>query len=218
MISITDLRFGYTQKQVLDIPALTIEQGETCFLYGPSGCGKSTLLQLVSGMLSDFSGSIRVANTKLEALTAAQKDRFRAQHIGLVLQQFNLIEYLTVAENIHLACHFAKTHVPSQSVVQWIDALQLPQSILQQPANQLSVGQKQRVAIIRALINQPQVLIVDEPTSALDADSKSGFMQALFSLHHKCPFTLLFVSHDQSLATGFDRSIALCAINKVTTL
>ena len=147
------------------------------------------------------------------ALSASQRDQFRAQHIGVIFQQFNLIPYLNILDNIKLAAHFS-LYSPAQAnetMSYIIDRLSLSQRTLQQRL--LSVGQQQRVAIARALINQPSIIIADEPTSALDSDAKDDFIQLLFESTHQIGSTILFVSHDQSLAKHFERRIQLNDIN-----
>jgi len=220
-IHIQDCHFAYTpESPILHIPSFIVEAGTTVFLRGPSGSGKSTLLQLCTGMLIPQQGQISILGQTISTLSASARDRFRAIHIGVVLQQFNLIDYLSVQDNIKLAQHFAKPEALDKHpdyLDELLKALHLSQNILQQKANALSVGQQQRVAILRALINRPKLLIVDEPTSALDEAAKTGFMEMLFRLQHLTDCTLLFVSHDMRLTQGFDQVIDLADINHIAT-
>ncbi|HAO26368.1 MAG TPA: ABC transporter ATP-binding protein, partial [Methylophaga sp.] len=176
-IQIENCQFRYhpdSDKALLQIAHWRVEKGETVFVYGPSGSGKSTLLNLLAGILLPQQGNISLDNVIVNRLSHRKRDAFRARHIGMVFQRFNLIPYLTVADNIKLASHFSlrdKQYL-QQRRDGLLNALQLDPEILMRPASQLSVGQQQRVAIVRALINEPELLIVDEPTSALDSDAR----------------------------------------------
>jgi putative ABC transport system ATP-binding protein len=224
-ILVESLAFSYVcGKPVIDIKKWHLHKSEHVFLYGPSGCGKSTLLNLLSGILAPQHGKVNILNTDITALKPSKRDRFRAQHIGVVFQQFNLIPYLSVLDNIRLAMHFANDNADKDSsykknvsmqerIISMLQALQLPADCIQQKASKLSVGQQQRVAIARALINKPDVLIVDEPTSALDASAKDAFMNVLIETATSSNAALIFVSHDQSLANHFERVESLTDIN-----
>ena len=220
-INIQNCHFAYApDKPILQIPSFVIAPGTTVFLRGPSGSGKSTLLQLCTGMLLPQSGQIHVLGESISTLSASARDRFRAANIGVVLQQFNLIDYLSVYDNIKLAQHFTHQDPPTQHSAyldELLQALRLAPEIQQQKANALSVGQQQRVAILRALINRPKLLIVDEPTSALDEAAKTSFMETLFTLQRMTCCTLLFVSHDMRLTKGFDRVVDLADIDDIST-
>lgn len=195
------------------MPDWEVEQGERIFLFGPSGSGKTTLLNLLAGILTPDKGTISLLEQTFSTLGERKRDKFRARHIGVVFQQFNLISHLTVAQNIELAAHFGSGTKPKESdIADMIAALQLPQTVLNSKANQLSVGQQQRVAIARALINHPEILLVDEPTSALDTDARDAFMRLLVKLCEQFSTTLLFVSHDQSLSAYLDKRVAVSDI------
>lgn len=225
-IEIKDLEYAYKQKKrkgsvnntVLSIDYWQVKQGERIFLHGDSGSGKTTLLNLLSGILVPLSGQINVFNKDIASLSNAKRDTFRAQHIGVVFQTFNLIPYLTVLKNIQLAAFFAKANNRDtiQRASSLIDALGLPGTVLQKQVNQLSVGQQQRVAIARALINQPQLLLVDEPTSALDASARDSFMQLLMQICKTTNTSIIFVSHDKALSKYFDRAVDLATLNKAS--
>lgn len=223
-IAIHDLLFKWPGADAfsLAVPELQIACGEKVFLLGASGSGKSTLLNLIAGVLTPQQGSIRILDTDFSQLSARQKDRFRARHIGLVFQQFNLIPYLDVETNIRLASSFVGSPSPvstststsksdanaaPQRMRALLEGLQLDPALLKRRADSLSVGQQQRVAIARAMINQPALLIADEPTSALDTDARDSFMQLLLGLQASAGTTIVFVSHDRSLASGFDRVV-----------
>jgi putative ABC transport system ATP-binding protein len=215
-IHIRNLHYRYRGAGdfALGIDRLDIEAGSAVFLQGASGSGKSTLLGLLSGLLEPTAGTITVLGQELSALSGRQRDQFRARHIGLVFQQFNLVPFLTVEANILLAAHFAGKHPDAvRTVPVLLERLQLPVSLLSRRADALSVGQQQRVAIARAVVNAPQLLIADEPTSALDADARDGFMDLLFDLQRERGMTLLFVSHERSLARRFTRVLDMRELN-----
>ena len=219
-IALKQLTFSYATTPIIDIDSLVIDNGERVFIAGPSGCGKSTLLNLISGTLTlpQKDEHITVLDQSYAQLTARQLDRFRAHNMGIVFQQFNLIGYLSVRENIVLSTEFHPCNKTAllATIPALIAQLQLPAHIIDQSANTLSIGQQQRVAIARALIHKPSILIVDEPTSALDETATGSFMQTLLAMCDKHHTTLLFVSHDLRLASYFTRTIALNEINRVT--
>lgn len=219
-ISVHDLKFQYSKSDTaLCCHHWSVQAASQIFLYGDSGSGKSTLLNLLSGILKPTSGAIELAGVDISALSANKLDRFRAQNIGVVFQQFNLIPYLNVIQNVQLAEYFAK-RTPSnpKALEPMLDSLNLATSILNQKVSNLSVGQKQRVAIMRALINSPKLLLVDEPTSALDASARDGFMQLLLSITEAKQTTLIFVSHDTALRQHFTKHIAVTDICQWRTL
>ncbi|WP_218353304.1 ABC transporter ATP-binding protein [Alteromonas lipotrueiana] len=219
-IQLDNIVFSYpgTSQPVLAIDHWHVAKGAHVFVEGASGSGKSTLLNLITGTLTPTSGSLSLLNTPFSELSARKKDKFRAQHIGVVFQQFNLIHYLSVAQNIEAAAYFAgrKQHYTINNAAAMLDKLQLPDSLLHQKASTLSVGQQQRIAIARALINHPQIVIVDEPTSALDANARDKFMQLLLSTAKDA--TLLFVSHDTSLSHHFSHHFKMENLNSARSI
>ena len=209
---------------IIDIDHLSVARGERVFLHGPSGCGKTTLLNLIAAVMKPQSGRICVDGVDLTALSGAGSDRFRGDHMGIVFQQFNLLPFLDVIDNVTLPCRFS-AHRRSRATANGqslqhsakllLQAMSLdPEQYAHLSAMELSVGQQQRVAVARTLIGFPSLIIADEPTSALDSDTRDAFLQLLFrELEHSSAGTLLFVSHDLSLASAFDRVIDLPAIN-----
>ncbi len=210
---------------IINIDQLAILRGERVFLRGPSGSGKSTLLSVLAGMVTPDEGRIRVLDRDIGALGAAARDRYRADHIGFVFQMFNLIPYLSVVENVCLPCGFSdrrrqRAIEQAGSVAaearRLLDHLDMSDPQLQsRPVTELSVGQQQRVAAARALIGAPELVIADEPTSALDADLRQVFVDLLFAECERVNATLVFVSHDVTLAAVFDRSLEFLDINRV---
>jgi putative ABC transport system ATP-binding protein len=213
-VDVADVVYRYPSRQSAFLcDRWSLPKGQHTFLHGNSGSGKSTLLSLLSGIAQPQHGTITLNNTQLNTLTPKQQDSYRAQHIGIVFQQFNLIPYLTVRQNVELASYFAKRSIDiTDQLLVMLASLQLPEAILSKTVSQLSVGQQQRVAIMRALINSPQLLLIDEPTSALDANARDGFMQMLMSASQSFESTMIFVSHDSSLRQYFNHHLAVTDI------
>lgn len=216
-LTLENVRFCYkAQRQpVLSIDQWQVKSKEQLFLRSESGTGKSTLLHLLAGLIVPSEGVVRIHDTEISSLPARRRDRFRAQNIGLVYQQFNLIPHLPVIDNVLMAPALAKRsmHAMTEWAEELLARLDLPPSLWQQKAVQLSVGQQQRVAIARAMMNKPPLLLVDEPTSALDKPNTQRFMSLLFELVSQHHMTLIFVSHDESLAQGFSRVTELSSFN-----
>ena len=229
VIEIADLSFTWKKQAqpVLNIASLQINRGERVFLRGPSGSGKSTLLNLLAGVTTPQSGVLKVLGQELNALGSAQRDHFRAHHIGFIFQMFNLIPYLSVVENVTLPCLFssmrkhkvlAQANSLEDEAIRLLDHLDMADSdVLHKPVNELSVGQQQRVAAARALIGAPELVIADEPTSSLDADRRTAFIDLLFRECDNANATLIFVSHDNSLEAPFQRTIEFDQLNSAAS-
>jgi putative ABC transport system ATP-binding protein len=225
VIKIENLIFRYPKADstCLDIREFHAEAGERIFMYGPSGSGKSTLLGLLGGVLTPETGYISLLGHELTTMTPSARDKLRADHIGFVFQQFNLIPYLSVIDNVLLSCRFsarrrnrtmATGNTLHDEAVRLLDHLDIAPALRHRPVTQLSVGQQQRVAAARALIGRPEIVIADEPTSALDAERQTAFLALLSRECIAADATLLFVSHDRRLAAGFSREIALPSLNR----
>lgn len=223
-VALHEVRFAYPGgASVLDIPALHIARGERLFLHGPSGSGKTTLLGLIAGVLAPTAGRVQVLGQELGAMGSAQRDRFRAAHIGYVFQMFNLIPYLSVRENITLPVRLSRPRRerlggvdPEREATRLAASLEID-GLLDASTASLSVGQQQRVAVARALIGAPELIVCDEPTSALDADRRDRFLELLFGSVQAVGSTLVFVSHDLALAERFGRTVALAQLNRLST-
>ena len=225
VVHIDRLRFRWRPDDApcLDIAGFEVLLGERVFLHGPSGGGKSTLLALIGGVLTPEEGTIKVLDCDLARMSGARRDRFRADHVGFVFQQFNLVPYLSVIDNVLLPCRFSKrrrerARAQGRSLhdeaVRLLDHLDIDRSLRRRAVVQLSVGQQQRVAAARALIGQPELLIADEPTSSLDASRQMAFLDLLLNECASAGVTLLFVSHDMRLAAHFTRLITLSSVNR----
>lgn len=225
MLEIQDLRYrwpgadAHTQAEALNIPRLSLAAGRTLFLHGPSGCGKSTLLGLLAGVLVASHGRVSLLGQDWGAMSGAKRDARRADHVGVIFQQFNLLPYLSVLDNVLLTCRFSKARTsrcngsPTEAAQRLLQRVALPTDAWARPAAMLSVGQQQRVAAARALIGRPELVIADEPTSALDAALRDGFMDLLLDECRSSGATLVFVSHDDRLAARFDETLSLPALN-----
>lgn len=224
MIELDDVRFGWSSgAPLLAIESLRVARSERIFMHGPSGSGKSTLLGLLGGVLEPDRGSVRIDGYEISAVKRSLRDRFRAEHIGFIFQMFNLIPYLSVLDNITLPARFSEQRRRraidlsgslSAEARRLLAAVGLdPIAHADRAATQLSQGQQQRVAAARALFGRPQIIIADEPTSSLDADARERFISLLSAECRASAATLIFVSHDVSLRSQFDRQIALADIN-----
>ncbi|MGH1331782.1 MAG: ATP-binding cassette domain-containing protein [Paracoccaceae bacterium] len=198
----------------LTCPSFQLARAQSVLLLGASGSGKSTFLSLICGIIAAKRGSVCIAGTELGKLSTGARDRFRAEQIGIIFQQFNLLPYARVVDNILLPLRFApkrraRANDLQQEAQRLCSALQLPDDILPKQAARLSVGQQQRVAVARALIGAPPLIVADEPTSALDAASQDRFLSLLFAQSAAAGSSLLMVSHDERLGARFDHVIHL---------
>jgi putative ABC transport system ATP-binding protein len=215
-LEIKDLFFSWSKQSdfVLKIPNWQVKTSEKVFLYGRSGEGKSTLLNLISGIENRYSGDIKVLGQDMTSLNQRKKDTFRANNIGIIFQQFNLLPYLTAEQNILLAQRFRSVIKTPHSgqLASICERLELSNNLLNRKAIELSVGQQQRVAVARALYTTPALIIADEPTSALDSQTRNQFIQLLLDCANTS--TVVFVSHDMSLAPHFDQQLALADLQQ----
>lgn len=228
-IALRDISFTWPGQRAptLALDRFEVQAHEQVFVSGPSGSGKSTLLALIGGINSAQSGTVTILEQSLASLAGARRDRFRVDHIGFIFQQFNLIPYLSILDNVMLPCRFS-TYRRERALTQGSDVLNAAQSLLRSldlaPAlwsravTQLSIGQQQRVASARALIGRPEIVVADEPTSALDSNRQQGFLDLIQQECRQTGASLVFVSHDQRLAERFDRRIALNDINRCAQL
>lgn len=219
ILNLKDVRFDWSGRASfgISVPDFELQSGESVLLLGESGSGKSTLLSLICGTVTAQSGSVVVADTNIAQMSAGKRDQLRAEQIGLIFQQFNLLPYASVSDNILLPLRFApnrKARVsdPQGEAAKLCDELGLHDGVLSAMAGSLSVGQQQRVAAARALIGTPPLIIADEPTSSLDAATQATFLELLFAQSRAHGTTVLMVSHDARLADQFDRVVQMSDI------
>ena len=219
-LAIDGLRFAWPGGAwALELPALRLAPAERLFLHGPSGTGKSTLLNLVAGTLLPQAGVVRVAGEDVAKRSGPARDRLRADHLGIVFQQFNLLPFLSMVDNVTLPCRFSARRREralqrfgslDAAARHYLATLGLGEAAqASRRVIELSVGQQQRVAAARALIGGPSLVLCDEPTSALDTRNRDQFIDLLFAECAAAGTALLFVSHDLTLASRFPRQQAL---------
>ncbi len=209
------------KNTIFKLSNLRIEKTAHSLILGPSGCGKSTLLNLLAASLTPNEGEIHILGQDILQLKGLQKDSFRAENMGIIFQQFNLLPFADIYTNITLSLRFSlarrqKVKNIPQEVKRLLLALNLDaDQLLYKKANQLSVGQQQRVAAARALIGNPQIILADEPTSALDDDTTFRFINLIFDVAKQQGSTLIMVSHDTRLKTYFEQVIYLNNIAEI---
>ena len=225
-LEVNDLHFSYPGSDwELRIPALRIAQGEHTYVFGSSGCGKSTLLNLIAGVLRPAQGTLKVAGETLHS--GRRSDQRRANTLGFVFQQFNLVGYLDVLTNVVLPCKFSPMR--KQRVLEHhsniddegrrlLERLGLDARYHRSKPSQLSVGQQQRVAVARALIGRPPVVLCDEPTSALDPAHRDQFLELLLEECAAAQSTAVVVSHDPALRSAFKTCCDLTPEDRRSTL
>ncbi len=211
VIEVQDLDFRYAEGDfVLRVPELTIERGSTVAVVGPSGCGKTTLLNLVAGIASPGGGRVTTNDVEIGALTDRARRDFRIRHIGLVFQEFELLEYLNVLDNILLPYRITSALELTSHVRDRARGLAEDMGIADKLArhpDKLSQGEKQRVAVCRALLTEPVLLLADEPTGNLDPGNKGRVLDILFDYAERSSATLVTVTHDLDLMDRFSRVV-----------
>ena len=222
ILEIKNLKFKWNVKDyfLLKIKKFTIQKNKKVIMFGNSGSGKSTLLNLISGILKPCSGTIKIDDTIINNLNQRMGDSFRANNIGVIFQQFNILNYISPLTNILLPSHF--TNSDNKNIKSfYLRAFDLAEKLnlshkilLQSNSVELSVGQKQRIAIIRSIINNPKLILADEPTSALDEDNKKKFLKLLLNICEYQKIGLLMVSHDKSIEQYFDTKVQIDTLNK----
>ena len=209
LISINNLDYSISKnaKFRLKIKKFELNKSDSILIYGDSGTGKSTFLNLVSGALSPKKGKINVLGTEITKTSSSQKDVIRGDHFGIVFQTFNLLPYLSVKNNILLGKAYSKKKElksNNEEVKILMDKLALNyESLIERKAYELSIGQQQRVAVARALIGKPEIILADEPTSALDKNNQKEFINLLFKSLDDNEQGLIMVTHDNKLSEKF---------------
>ena len=193
--------------RALDNLTLSIDQGEFVAIRGASGCGKSTLLSLIGGLALPTSGTVSVLEQEISSMNSADRANFRATHVGFVFQMFHLLPYLSVMENVLVAARPTHQEEDQQKATELLEQFSLQDRLWHRPA-QLSAGERQRVAMARALLAQPGLLLADEPTGNLDPGNSVTVMKLMQQFHEQGG-TILLVTHDEQAAGFADRSIVL---------
>ena len=210
-VRISGLRFRYGEGDFrLDIPELTIESGSTVAFIGPSGCGKTTLLKVLAGIVAPTDGQVWTCGTELGPLSDAERRAFRVSAIGLVFQEFELLEYLTVLDNVLLPYRIHSALSLDESVRERARGLARRVGIadkLDRYPRKLSQGERQRVAVCRSVLPEPAILLADEPTGNLDPSNKNRVLDILFDFIEEHGTTLVAVTHDHELLPRFERVI-----------
>jgi putative ABC transport system ATP-binding protein len=211
MISISDLRFRYSQGGfALHVPALEVDSGERVAIIGPSGSGKTTLLNLIAGIRSPQSGKVITNQVEVSDLADGARRDFRIRNIGLVFQEFELLEYLNVLDNILLSYRINASLDLNKEVRRRAIGLAEMMGIgdkVSRNVRKLSQGEKQRVAVCRALLAEPPLLLADEPTGNLDPTNKDRVLDILIEYANSKASTLVTVTHDHDLLSRFERVI-----------
>ncbi|CAM8647525.1 SalX ABC-type antimicrobial peptide transport system, ATPase component [Burkholderiales bacterium] len=224
-VAIRNLRFGWPkQPSLLCVEAFDIAAGEMVLLQGPSGCGKTTLLGLIAGVIAARPAGVRLLGHELASLGASERDRLRGEQMGVIFQQFNLLPFLSVMDNVLLPTRLfaprreaaiAAHGDPPGAARYLLGKLGLTSDLETRAVAQLSVGQQQRVAAARALIGAPRLIIADEPTSALDEHQQAEFLSLLIAQTRSSKATLCMVSHQRGFASLFDRTVEFSALNSL---
>jgi len=210
MFAVENLKHAYDGTEVLNVDAWRADQGAQWLVIGPSGSGKTTLLHVLAGILRPSGGSVGVAGQELTALRSRELDRFRGQHIGIVLQRLHLIPSLHVMDNLLLAQYLAGLPQDRDRAREVLAALDLGSKEAAYP-HELSFGQAQRAAVARAVVNRPKLLLADEPTSNLDDTRCQQALELLLSMAQACHATLVIATHDQRIRARIPRHFELKA-------
>ena len=210
MIQLHDIRKSFGTLEVLKGIDLTINQGEIVSIVGPSGAGKTTLLQIIGTLDRPNSGHVLFDGVDISGYKEKQLSAFRNQHIGFVFQFHQLLPEFTAVENVMMPALIAGANMSDarQRAMEMLDYLHLTDRATHKPS-ELSGGEKQRVAVARALVNRPQVILADEPSGSLDTHNKEELHQLFFDLRRELGQTFIIVTHDEQLASITDRTIRL---------
>ena len=196
---------GDTKTEVIRGSSFGVEKGNICVLLGPSGSGKSTLLNIIGGIETADSGSVKIADDKIENMKESQLTMYRRKHLGYVFQSYNLIPNLTVRENIEVGAYLSDSPLDVDDILKTLGLYEHKDKI----PNQLSGGQQQRTAIGRAIIKNPDILLCDEPTGALDYNTSKEILTLIEDVNKKYGNTVIMVTHNDAIKNMADRVIKL---------
>lgn len=210
MITIDNLSFGYSEKRILSIPHMEINESQHLMILGKSGSGKTTLLHILGGLLNPVQGKVLIGETDLYKLSGTQRDKYRGQNIGLVFQKAHLISALTVKDNLLLAQYLSGSARETGRIKEVLQALGLAEK-LDSRVKELSTGEQQRVTIARALLNRPRLILADEPTASLDDDNANSVIGMLKDQAKNYNASLIIATHDQRVKDAFDLQLNLNA-------
>lgn len=209
MLEVSNLQYAYDDHQeIMQFPDFTLDQSESVLLMGQSGSGKSTLISLISGILDNQDGSIKVLKHDITQFSRNDLDRFRGKEMGVVFQNAHLMQALNVEENIKLTSYLSGAQIDTAYLDHLMHTLGLKHLKKSRPA-QLSRGEVQRVAVARALIHKPALLLADEPTANLDDEHCASVVKALLELTVECKSTLLIATHDHRLREHINSELRL---------
>lgn len=219
MLEIQHIKKSFTQPDgqsvpILDVPEFKIAAGEQVVLLGPSGCGKTTLLHIIAGLTNPDSGKVILDKVELTKFSEAIRDRIRADKIGYVFQTFNLLDGFSASENVLLGMTFARKKLDAARANELLKEVGLGHRLKNKP-HQLSVGEKQRVAVARALANEPKLLLADEPTANVDPQNQQHVIDLIRENCRKENIAILMVTHSLEVAQQFDRVVDLQDLNLV---
>ncbi|MCH2183193.1 MAG: ABC transporter ATP-binding protein [Mariniblastus sp.] len=210
-IHLEQLEFRYPRSDfLLKIDQLAIEAGSRVAIVGPSGSGKTTLLNLMAGICSPQQGRIQIGSHAVSTMSDAERRNFRISRIGMVFQQFELVDYLNTEENILLPFAINQSIRLSPEDRQYAESLAVQMGLgdkIRRLPHRLSQGEQQRVAICRALVTRPSLIFADEPTGNLDPKNKTRILDILFGVNREEGQTLIVVTHDTQILDGFERII-----------
>jgi lipoprotein-releasing system ATP-binding protein len=202
------LSYTYTAAAALAFPDIHIKSGQKALILGQSGVGKSTLLHLLGLLLQPTAGSLLYNGQAVQQLSATKKNIFRAQNLGIIFQKSHFVQSLNVAQNIKLACYLAQKKPDEVFLENTANTLNI-RHLFDKKTYELSIGEQQRIGILRAMITQPSLLLADEPTSSLDDHSCAQVTQQLLQLSNQIGATLVIVTHDQRLKSSIDNHVIL---------
>ena len=210
MICVRGLAHRYGSTAVLRLPEWDVAQGERWLVLGPSGCGKTTLLHVIAGLIRPTEGEVEVSGESLRKLDGARLDRWRGATVGIVLQALHLLRHLSVGDNLRIAQYLAHAPQDDARIAETLGALGIADKAARRPA-ELSEGERQRVAVARAVVNRPKLLLADEPTANLDDGAAAQAIELLLGQAERQRATLVVATHDARVKQKFEKRLDLSA-------